>query len=937
MQTANFSAEYGRAAGGIYNVATKAGTNDLHGSLYEFYRNDPLTANDWFSKAAGQHGPPLSFNQYGGVLGGPVRIPKVYDGRDKTFFFVGTEFVRFTQGVNFTGTIPNPAELGGDFSHDVNSAGQPITIYNPFTTRPNPNGAGYIRDPFPGNIIPAGLLSSISAKMAAYLPKPNVASVGASGTNNYVLAASNNIQENQFTARLDHVFSSKTRMFARYAYNNTPYIRPNPYGPGDLGAPGFGTQDFRRQNAVVEADEVFSSTLIGSIRASFSRLGNDRGPISQGFDITKLGFPSSLAQQIGAPAAFPVATITGYGVSSSIANTALNYPLGETGLIQAVTNAFAIIPSITKILGQHELIMGADMRLIQANILQTSDQSTNFNYSPQFTQGPSATQISATAGDALASFLLGTPASGGVAPSPALALETKYVGGYIEDNWRVNSKLTLNMGVRYDFETPKTERYNRLTNFDPNAPVPLSVPGLNLRGALTFPGANGNSRYQTDINPAQFGPCFGFAWQAQPTTAVRGGGGIFYGTIWGAGGLGPPGYGISGFTTATNMVTTLDGVTPFNTVSNPYPTGLNTASGSSLGAATLLGQDITFTARNQKTPETYQFNFDVQQLFPHDWVLDIGYVGTHSIHVAAGLTMDQLPDSALALGNDLLTQVPNPFYGQIKTGVLAQKTVAKEQLLLPYPQFNSVQAVQNPWAGARYNSLQVKLEKRFTKNFNLLSAYTFSKMLDQSTGPFGGEALGGGGVQDFNNLRAELSTSSIDQTHRLVTAVLYQLPFFHDQHGLVANVLGGFEISALSSFISGGPLGIDSASNGTFSHGGNQRPNWSGKSANLAQRKVTKWFDTSVFSTPPPFTFGNTPRTFNNLRSDWIRNIDLSLHKSVELKGRLSLQLRADAFNMDNTPTFQPPNTSFGSKQFGTVSAQANQPRTIQLGVKLLY
>ena len=936
VQSNNYSAEFGRASGGIYNVVTKAGANDFHFSAYEFYRNSTLTANDWFSKAAGQPGPALTFNQFGGVLGGPVIIPKLYNGHDKTFFFIGTELVRFTQGNTFTATVPNANELTGNFSQDKNSAGQPITIYNPFSTRPNANGSGYIRDPFPGNIIPPSLLNPIAVKMASYFPKPNVTGVGGTNANNYILATANNIQENQFTVRLDHNFTASTRMFARYSYNDTPYIRPNPYGPGNLGAPGFGAQDFTRYNAVVEGDHVFSPTLIGAVRGSFARLANVRGPVSQGFNIATLGFPAGLAQEIGAPAAFPVETITGYNVSSSVANTALTYALGETGLIHSFTNTFALQANITKIAGAHELKVGTDLRVIQANIEQTADNSTNFAFTSAFTQGPNATQSTATAGDALASFLLGTPASGGVTPSPALALETKYYAAFVQDNWKATSRFTLNLGVRYELETPKTERYNRLTNFDPNAAVPLTAPGLDLHGALSFVGVNGNSRYQSNVNANHVSPRVGFAWQLNPATVVRAGGGLFYSNNWG-GGLSPPAYGISGFTAATSMVSTLNGVTPFGSLSNPYPTGLNPASGSSLGAATLLGQSVTFTDRNLKTPYTIQWNADVQQLFPHSWVLDIAYVGTHSLFEPVDLTLNQLPDADLALGNALLKQVPNPFRGQITTGALSQPTVSQAQLLVPYPQFTGVTSDRATRAEARYNSLQVKLEKRFTNGFNFLSGYTWSKTLDQTLGAFSGETLGGGNIQDYNNLKAELSTSLDDQTHRLVSGTLYQLPFFRQQLGIKGHVLGGLEISALTSFISGSPLGITSATNGTFSQGGNQRPNWNRQNPSLGHHTTARWFNTSVFNTPPAFQFGNTPRTFNNVRSDWIRNIDLSLHKNTHLTEKLNLQFRADAFNMDNTPTFQPPNTSFGSSQFGVVSAQQNTPRSIQLAVKLLY
>lgn len=922
--TNNYSAEYGRSAGGIYDVVTKDGTNALHFTAYEFYRNAKLTANNWFAKAAGQPGPPLTFNQFGGVAGGPLILPKLYNGRNKTFYFVGTEFVRFNQGNTYTATVPNPTELTGNFSGDVK-------IYNPFTTTTTS------RQPFPGNVIPSNLLNPIALKMATYFPKPNITSLAGSNVDNYVLADSVLIHENEFTGRIDHIFNEKTSIFARYSYNNTPDTRPNPYGAGNEGGSGFGPQVFDRYNAVVGANHAFSSSLLGTLRASFARLGNQRGPISLGFDIDTLGFPSQLAGEVGPPAAFPSVTIAGYGVAGSVSNVTSGYPLGETGQIASFSNSFAIEATITKTFGRHELAMGADLRLLQANILQTADNSTLYAFTAAFTQGPNPSQSSSTAGDALASFLLGTPNTASVTPSPALALQTKYSAGFVEDNWKVSDSLTLNLGLRYEYETPYTERFNRLTMFSPNASVPLTgVAGLH--GALSFVGVNGNSRY--DFNPQynQVSPRLGFAWHARPNTVVSGGGGLFYDTVWGAQASTPSSYGISGFTASTTMVTTLDGITPFDTLGNPYPSGLNPVSGSSLGSATLLGQAVSAIEPNQmKTPYAAQWNFGIEQQLGSNWLFNIKYVGTHSVHEFTALTLDQLPDSALALGSALNNLVPNPFYGQIATGTLAQAKVSEAQLLRPYPQFTGVTLPEASWPEARYNSLNVTLQKRFSHGFDFLSAYTWSKLIDQDAGGFSGETLGGGAIQDYNNLKAELSTSTLDQTHRLVSSAAYQLPFFVSESGITGHVLGGWQLSTVTSFISGDPLGISSATNGTNSQGGGQRPNWNGQDPSLAKHTISHWFNTSNFTTPLAFHFGNTPRTFNYLRSDWVRNIDLSLHKDTHLTESMNLQLRVDAFNMDNTPTFAPPNTSYGSAQFGVVSAQQNAPRTIQLGVKLLY
>ena len=935
VATNSYSAEYGRAAGGVFNVVTKAGTNGLHFAAYEFLRNNDLNANDWFANLGGQSPPPLRFNQFGGVLGGPVILPRLYNGRNKTFFFVSTELVRFVQGITYTGSVPDPVKLSGSFSGDLNASGKPIVLYDPLTTRANPNGSGFIRDPFPGNIIPAGRINSVARKIATYFPASDAAGAAYTGANNYIRTDANRIQKNTYSVRLDHNFTDNTRFFTRFSYDDSPWARASPYGLSDPGSPGYGPQDFTRYNAVMEGNHVFSPTLIGTLRASFSRLSNFRGPISQGFDMSTLGFPPDLAVQAGPPASFPAIIITGYGVTGSIPNSAGTTALGETGLIAFGMNNYALQASATKTILQHELKFGGEFRVIQFNTLQTADASTQFTFTSAFTQGPNPTQSSATAGDALATFLLGIP-GGSVTPSPALAIQTKYYAGFVQDQWKISSKLTLNLGLRYELETPRTERYNQLTNFDYAASPPLNAPGLNLHGALSFVGVHGVSAYQARLDTNNFAPRVGFAWHATPKTVVRSGAGIFYGTNQGVGGT-PNTFGISGFGAATNIVTSQDGVTPQTFLNNPYPQGLNRPSGSSLGSATLLGQAITFYDRGNVTPYTIQWNFDIQRELPGAVLLDVGYVGTRGLKFPADLTLNQLPDADLALGDALRTQVANPFYGQISSGVLASKTVAQAQLLRPYPQFDGVTSAVANWAASNYHSLQVKVEKRYARGFTFLASYTYSKIMDFSTGSFSGETLGGGAIQDFNNLRADYSPSSLDQTHRFIVNTVYALPFFTKQNGLIGHILGGWEVGVVGSFYSGSPLGVTSSVNGTDAQGGGQRPNWNGQNPALSNPSPYKWFDTSVFSTPAAYHFGNAPRTFSGSRSDYTRAVDLSLHKNTRLTEKLSLQIRAEAFNLSNTPIFSPPNTTFGSPAFGTVSSMANQARILQLALKLIY
>ena len=932
--TNNVSAEYGRAAGGIFDIVTKAGTNQFHGDLYEFFRNNLLDANDYFANLAGKSVPPLKFNQFGGTLGGPLMIPPIYNGHNKTFFFLNAELVRFIQGVTYTATVPSPLELTGDFTQDTNAAGQKIVIYDPDTTASNPKGTGYIRTPFPGNVIPTSRISPVSAKILKYWPAPNVPGAP-NGSTNYINVGENSIQKNTFSTRVDQNFSDNTRMFTRYSYDDSPWVRASPYGPNDPGSPAFGPQDFTRYNTVAELDHVFSPSLIGLIRGSFSRLSNFRNPLSNGFDITQLGFPANLQPQIGSPAAFPAIDITGYNVSSSIANNSRTGTLGETGVIAFGMNLYGIDANLTKSLRTHEIKFGGQFEVVQDNTLQTADNSTDFTFTSAFTQGPNPVQATSTGGDALATFLLGIP-GGSVTPSPALALETKYYAGFVQDEWKTTSKFTLNIGLRWEYETPRTERYNRLTNFDNFVVPPLKAPGLSLHGALSFVGVNGVSRYQSNPDRNNFAPRAGFAWNVTKKTVIRAGGGIFYGTNWGIGNT-PNQFGISGFTTSTSIVTSLDGITPIVNFSNPYPNGLNQPTGSSLGPATLLGQSVSFYSRQNVTPYSMQWNFDIQRQLPASMLFDISYVGLHALKFPMNLQLNQLPDNDLSLGNQLRALVPNPFAGQISIGPLAAATVAQALLLVPYPQFTGVTAALSTWASSNYNALELKLERQYSHGLTLLGSYTWSKLMDYGTGVFSGETLSGGGVQDYNNLRAEYSPSALDQTQRLIVNIVYALPFLAHAHGLAESLLGGWKFGVIGSFYSGSPIGVTDAVNGTYSQGGGQRPNWNGQNPALSHPTIYQWFNTSVFSQPPAYTFGTAPRTFGWVRSDGTHNVDLSLMKDTSLTEQLKLEFRAEAFNLLNTPVFAPPGNTFGSATFGVVSAMQNQPRVIQFAMKLLF
>ncbi|MBS1828953.1 MAG: TonB-dependent receptor [Acidobacteria bacterium] len=932
VETNNFSAEYGRAAGGVFNVVTKSGSNDPHFNVYEFFRNDKLNASDFFANQSGQPRPPFKFNQFGGTFGGPVVLPKLYDGRNRTFLFASVELVRFIQGTTFLGTIPDPVQLTGDFSSLRNAAGNAITLYDPNTTRANPAG-GFLRTPFAGNRIPGDRIHPIARNLFRYFPTPNTQGAPFTGVNNYARTDGSSITKDTFSLRGDHNFSANSRMFVRYSYDDSPFKRASPYGPDNIGSPATGAQIFNRQNAVVEHAQTVTPSLLGTIRYSFTRLGNQREPWGSGFDIASLGLPANLQSQIGEPRAFPAITITGYGVTASPTNIGTGYALGASDIIRLGNNSHALQGNMTKSLTRHTLKFGGEARVIQFNNLQTGANAVEFNFTPVWTQGPNPTQSTATAGHALATFLLGVT-GGGVRPVPALAQTNRYYGLFLQDTYKATSTLTLNLGIRWDYETPRKDRFNQLTNFDFNARSPLQAAGYDLRGGLTFVGVGGLSRYNAEPDRTNISPRFGFSWKALPKTVIRGGGGLFYASATGIG-TGSAAFGISGFSASTNIVTSLDGVTPIVQWSNPYPDGINQPSGSKLGLSTLLGQDITFFNRGNKLPYSMQWNFNIQRELPFNMVAEVGYAASRGLGFQQNRQWNQLPDAALAQGDALRQQVTNPFFGQISVGTLAQRNVARAQLLRPYPHFTAVTSQNEHNASSTYHAMESRLEKRLSRNLTFLTSYTYSKLMDYNIGPFAGETLSGDNVQNWNNLAAEKASSLADMTHRFIVNTVYELPLARNAKGAQGKLLGGWQMAAIWSSFSGGPLGITSNTNNNFSQGGGQRPNWNGVSPSVDNPTAARWLSAAPFSNPAPYAFGTAPRTFNGTRSDGTAGLDITFTKNTTIAERFQLQFRAEIFNFTNSPRFAPPNVVFGNPQFGVVNAQGNSPRVVQFALKL--
>jgi hypothetical protein len=933
VQTNNFSAEFSNTAGGIINVITKSGSNTLHGSAYEFFRSDALSANDFFSNRAGLPRGVFKFNQFGATVGGPII-------HNKTFFFASYEGFQQTTSGLFTTTVPTALQRTGDFSQTYDQSGKLYPIYNPFTTRPDPANPGhFIRDPFPGNKIPASLVDPVANALLAYWPQPNAPGISPTGVNNYNSKNISSISKNDASLRMDQSLSDRMKLFGRFSFARTQQPYANLYGnePDELiSNPNAKLDVYDQAQTVISFTDAIRPSLFLELNTSFIRYTINRSLPGSGFNPTTVGLPSYFDQLSAKyPSCFPNTSVTGQG--------------GQGGGCYILRDAYQIYndyANVTKEFSSHTLKFGANVGFGTLGTARYTPAGLSGSFGNNFTQGPDPIYSVGT-GYGLASFLLGTGSGSASSGGPNQIVHYQYVGGYVQDDWKVTPRLTLNVGARYDLNIPFTERYNRFTDFNTTAVSPLQVPGLNLVGGLEFPGTNGLSNTLFNIEKRDFTPRLGFAFAANPTTVVRGGFGIFYGPITG-GGFNGAAVPTTGFSATTTWVGTLDGITPVNLLSNPFPQGFVFPTGSSQGLATSIGQSVTGFSRNRPTPYAEQFNLDVQQEFAHNLVLDIAYAGSHGVHLVGDFNANSLPDKYLSMGNALLAQVANPFYGAVQNGSLSGPTVSQEQLLLPYPQFSGVTlGGVTSYGASSYNALQVKVEKRISKGFSLLAAYTWSKLMDNipsTESGFPGASFFEPGPQDWNNLKANRSLSDFDVPQNLTVSASYQLPFGHKKRFLNNNaiadrVLGGWQLNTIVSASSGHAFSILMANNELF-NGGTQYANYNGGPTVLpgpTKDKLNEYFDTSSFTAPGPFTFGNLPRIFGRLRAPGAFNTDLSAIKDFKIFDRLNAQFRAEAFNVFNHPQFGFPDYSLGDGTTGVISSQANAPRQIQLAAKVTF
>ncbi len=953
VQTSNVPAEFGNTAGGVINVVTRSGANDVHGSAYDFVRNNYFDANDFFANSAGEPIAPIRFNQFGATFGGPVYIPKVFDGRNKTFFFFSYEGLRWVRAYTTTGTMPTPLQREGNFSQTFNQAGQQIVVYDPNSTTLGPNGQ-YVRTPLPGNIMQPSQINPISAALVPYLPLPNTAGNPLTGANNFTTNMSAPLNEDTYSLRMDQKITDNQKIFVRWSKNVGTVDRPDVYGTGSpnfaYSQPTDGTDISHNQEATANYNYVINPTTVIELSSSVLHYWLGRQNPALGFDPTQLGFPSYF-NNVGLTNCFPSVSVSGMGASINIPDAGGGF-IGNCQYTNQSYDTFSEYANMTKVIGAHSLKLGGDWFYNRWTQRQ-QPAFNNYAFSSDFTQGPNPVAASASSGVGFASFLFGTGDNGSIqSSSPGEFVGYHSYGFYFQDDWKVTPKLTLNLGIRYDFDAPWKEKHNRINSWDGTSVT--NVDAVTLIGGLQFPGVNGVPRAQFQDNRTNFAPRFGFAYSPEQKTVIRGGFGIFYGPSNGAafaGNMSP----FTGFSASTNWISTVNGITPVNLLSNPFPEGFQRAPGSSQGLLTLLGQTIETMDRGRLNLYAEQWNFGIERTLPGAFLLSAAYAGSHGVHLYSPVNYNQLPDQYLSLSNSLLTLVPNPYYGLITSGPLSTPTVQRSQLLRPYPQFEGITAETNSYGNSIYHSLQVKAERRFAHGFGLLLSYTYSKLIDDvlpsdTYEGFPGENFTWGGIQDADNRRADRAVASFDTPNYLAINGNWQLPFGRGRaflHSGWSNaILGGWQLNGIFNIHSGQPLGLTTETNTLFNYGAYgffsnvQRPNYLGgpiyTSGSVASR-VNDYFNASAFAIPPPFTYGNTGRMLPYLRAPGALQLDMSLYKDIPIHERLRLQFRAEVFNILNHPQFDAPNTVIGSPEAGVISDQVNTPRDIQLALKLLF
>lgn len=960
VTTANFDAQQGHTAGANVDVTLRSGANQFFGTIYEYVRNDVLSANDFFVNRTASAGrdedgrarrPALRYNRYGATIGGPVLLPRfgeggpgVISGRDRTFFFFSYEGLKDVFPEPNQYTVPTLAQRNGDFSALLPLG---IRIYDPQTAVLRADGR-VERQPFPNNIIPQNRISAIARNYLNFYPLPN-APGDAQGRNNFVSANPRSDDFDSEAVRIDHNVSEKQRFFVRYSRNNRRELRGNYTGEVN-GILPIGNYLFRINHGV-SYDHVYtaSPTTILNFRGGFTRFEEPTLRVNQGlFNPASLGFSPQTVSFFGDALYFPRFEIGQFSV------------LGDSFSGSTTFNIYSLQPTVTKINGNHTFRFGYDFRSYRENGIPSQHAAGRYDFGTNFTRQLD-NSAAAPIGQELAAFLLGQPTGGLIDRNAFRSNQTLYQGLFFQDDWRVSDKLSLNLGLRYEYEGGTTERYNRnIRGFDPTVtspieaaaraayianPIPQVAPAdFRVRGGLLFATDANRGFQKADRN--NFQPRLGFAYQLNETTVVRGGFAVY--TV--------PfiinGVQQHGFSQSTNIVPSADnGLTFQATLFNPFPFGVDEPPGAALGLATFIGRGFTVNTFDRKNAQTQRYELGMQRELPGRVVVEAAYVGSYNYDVSVDTNLNPIPRQYLSTSpvrddvtnNFLTANVTNPLRGLAPGTGFNNATIGRQQLLRPFPQFGDI-ITQRFDGSSVYHSGQFRVERRFAQGYTVLTSYTFSKLIEK--------------VSLLNPTDAELEKriSRDDIPHRFVLSGIYELPFgrgrrFGKDIGRLANLLlGGYQLNGIYQYQSGRPLDFfrdNNFANNNYAYFGDPsqlRADIGSSTAGPNDRvfDVTNFYVGGVINpSAQNFRLVNNIRTFpsrlSGLRSQALSLADLSIMKNLEFTERVRLQLRGEFINAFNTPIFNEPNLDPTTTSFGRITSQANLPRNVQLGIKLIF
>jgi hypothetical protein len=949
LQMTTYDASMGTTGGGVFNTLLKSGSNDLHGSILGYLRETDWTANNFFANASGQPRPTVDFKTWATSASGPVVIPKLYNGKNRTFFFVANEAYRQHSQYTDRYSVPSPLERVGNYSQSS------VTIYDPFSSRPCtaadncPSGVSVVRNPLGENIIPSKYINAVGAAIMNYYPQPQIA--GKTDSFNYTGTDSLFDRADQYVYKADHSVTDWFRLSGSFMY----YKSREP-GGNTLGTPAGGSSQnpyllYRRVDATaVNATVTPNPTTVVAVRYGFNRFPNLFLPVSSGFNPAQLGFPASYAGQIEALYFPKISVLNGPSISGQ----------SPTNSVYWSKNALF---SVSKYIGRHSISVGMDYRLIHTDFLSLTDAAGNFSFNGVFSrQYPQ--QSNGTGAD-FADLLMGYPSSGQVQTAIKLFYFTRGYAGYLQDDIRVNSRLTVNAGLRYEYATGLTENNDHLVvGFDRSTlnPIAANVTGVLPLGAIQYAGVSGNPTSCCKPPKTKFGPRLGVAFQVNSKTTLRAGYGIFWapGFFTNSAAIAP------GFSRITTYVASNDNnATPANSLSNPFPEGIQQPVGNSLGALTSIGSTFNYPDQNSTAGIVHQFSADVQRELPYNIALEVGYIGSRSNHLiptwtstgnsVPGLAINQVPTNYLSLGSALNDSVDNPFYLHGGSGVIGSAKVARAQLLKPFPEYSTIQALTNP-SSAQYDSMVVKIQKRFSQGLTFLSTITWSKNEDNEFGSAPSNAMNlfsnpsnnpPTQPQNVYDLGSEWALAAVDTPLRFTGTWSYNLPFgrgkkFLNGSRVLDYAIGGWQVNGTVIARKGFPLFIYQLNNNSVLGTAAQRPNATGISPAMPgsspEDRMSGYVNPAAFAPAAAFTFGNVSRSID-YRGPGEANWDASVFKNFQFRERYNAQFRAEALNLFNTPLFANPNTQFipNNAAFGKLTYQANFARQLQLGLRFFF